>query len=85
MLQRNLSARGLSQDSDHLDSQVLRDFSMCGMSVSYSTLMGPRKSSFPAWLLRKVPEKHLVVKRQHVLLKSFGKGRQNLYTVLFQK
>lgn len=43
MLQRNLSARGLI----HLDSQVLWDFSMCGMSISYSTLMRPRKILFP--------------------------------------
>lgn len=51
LLQRNLSARGLSQDSDNLDSQVLQDFSMRGMSISHSMIRGLRKSSLPAWLL----------------------------------
>lgn len=39
---------------------------------------------FPAWLLWQLFVKHLVIKGLHVLPKSFGKEKQNLYLVLFQ-
>lgn len=43
-----------------------------------------REILFPAWLLWQLLVKHLVIKGLHVLPKSFGKEKQNLYLVLFQ-
>lgn len=44
---------------------------------------GTREILFPAWLLWQLLMKHLVIKGLHVLPKSFGKEKQNLYSVLF--
>lgn len=44
---------------------------------------GTREIPFPAWLLWQLLMKHLVIKGLHVLPKSFGKEKQNLYSVLF--
>lgn len=58
---------------------------MHGVSASLSTLLGLRELCFPAWLLSKGLEKHLVTEGLHVLPKSFGKVNQNWYSVLFQR
>lgn len=52
--------------------------------VWYGNLSRTREILFPSWLLWQLSVKHLVIKGLHVLPKSFGKEKQNLYLVLFQ-